>query len=46
MCQSVPPPLAVPSNGWPRFVVIFVRICQPIKMKYIEKHVVVEDMDR
>jgi hypothetical protein len=46
MCQLVPPTLAVPTMKGHDSVVIFVRIRQPIKMKYIEKNVIVKDMDR
>jgi hypothetical protein len=27
------------------FTDIFVRICQPIEMKYVEKHIIIEDID-
>jgi hypothetical protein len=47
MHQFVPPTLAVPGNDHRVSIVtvIFVWIGQPIEIKYVKKHVSVEDMD-
>jgi hypothetical protein len=47
MHQFVPPALAVPGNDHRVSIitVIFVWIGQPIEIKYVKKHVNVEDMD-
>ena len=43
MRKVVPPTLAVPCKVQPAVLIfIFVRFCQPIKTKYIEKHVVIK----